>query len=124
MADAKNAGMFVIDMKNGDESAGENWLRDAAVKLPASAGSSSSKARWCFTTRGTSSATPAWGSNDPNRTKRVLGFSCRLAIMTEFVSTNGRNSGNPPAEWNIGSWKDPKTWFAAVLANDDGGLHS
>ena len=32
--------------------------------------------------------------------------------MTEFVSTNGRTFGKPPAKWNIGSWKDESTWFA------------
>ena len=43
-----------------------------------------------------------WGSNDSNRHRRFLGFHWLPgAIMTEFVSTNGRTFATPPADWNI-----------------------
>jgi uncharacterized protein (TIGR03790 family) len=56
----------------------------------------------------------SWGSNDPNRHERNLGFTWLPgAIMTEFVSTNARTLIRPPDTWRLGNWKDEKTWFMA-----------
>ena len=39
----------------------------------------------------------SWGSNDPNRKQRHLGFEWLPgAIATEYVSTNGRTFAKPP----------------------------
>jgi uncharacterized protein (TIGR03790 family) len=55
----------------------------------------------------------AWGSNDPNRKQRHLGFHWLPgAIMTEFVSTNARTFKMPPDQWNLGNWGDQRTWYA------------
>jgi len=53
-----------------------------------------------------------WGSNDPNRHQRNLGFQWLPgALVTEYVSTNGRTFRRPPPDWTISTWKDSKGWF-------------
>jgi uncharacterized protein (TIGR03790 family) len=55
----------------------------------------------------------SWGSNDPDRKERHLGFHWLPgAIMTEYVSTNGRTFARPPDSWNIGAWGDSRANFA------------
>jgi uncharacterized protein (TIGR03790 family) len=57
----------------------------------------------------------SWGSNDPDRKERHLGFQWLPgAIMTEYVSTNGRSFTRPPDSWNIGAWGDPRATFAGT----------
>jgi uncharacterized protein (TIGR03790 family) len=57
----------------------------------------------------------SWGSNDQDRKERHLGFHWLPgAIMTEYVSTNGRTFAKPPDNWNLGNWTDQKTWFAGA----------
>ena len=47
--------------------------------------------------------------------QRHLGFHWLPgAIMTEYVSTNGRTFARPPDSWNIGAWGDPKANFAGT----------
>jgi uncharacterized protein (TIGR03790 family) len=54
-----------------------------------------------------------WGSNDPNRHQRNLGFQWLPgALVTEYVSTDGRTFQRPPSGWTIGTWKDAAGWFA------------
>ena len=53
-----------------------------------------------------------WGSNDPNRHERNLGFQWLPgALAIEYVSTDGRTFRRPPAAWTIGTWKDASGWF-------------
>lgn len=112
---ARNKGKFVIDLNGADDGPGNDWLRNAVIFLPQD--------------RVVMDATPkvltnerdvigyaSWGSNDKNRKKRFLGFQWLPgAIMTEYVSSNGRTFRRPPAEWELGaSWAitDRPKWFA------------
>ena len=58
----------------------------------------------------------SWGSNDHQHKNRFLHFQWLPgAIMTEYVSTNGRTFVRPPATWELGaSWAetDRPKWFA------------
>jgi uncharacterized protein (TIGR03790 family) len=109
---ARNQGKFVIDMRSGSDEPGEDWLRDAAVKLPGD--------RLVLDQSGAVLygqpdviGFASWGSNDSNRRRRTPGFRWLPgAVLTEYVSTNARTFRRPPEGWNIGTWKDQKTWFA------------
>jgi uncharacterized protein (TIGR03790 family) len=109
---ARNRGKFVIDAKGGT-SDGDKWLQAAAALLP--------KARLTFD--GTEDVLynrrdvigyASWGSNDPARKRRWLGFQWLPgAIVTEFVSSNARTLKRPPDDWTIGAtWDDPAHLFA------------
>jgi len=111
---ATNRGKFIIDMADGGNREGESWLRDAAKQLPAD------RVVLEDTTKVLYGQTDvigyaSWGSNDGNRHDRFTKFEWLPgAIMTEFVSTNGRTFTRPPDNWNIGSWSTPKLWFAGA----------
>lgn len=111
---ARNTGRFVIDMKEGDDSPGEDWLRDAAIRLPTERTVFNQDKQVLYDLGGVIGYA-SWGSNDPNRHRRMLGFKWLPgAIATEFVSTNGRTFARPPDNWTIGTWKDKATWFAGA----------
>lgn len=109
---AQNRGKFVIDLKGGDDTQGNQWLREAAGGLP--------KDRVVFDETRTVLSNEkdvigyaSWGSNDSDRKQRFLGFQWLPgAIMTEYVSTDGRTFARPPDAWTLGNWVDRKTWFA------------
>jgi uncharacterized protein (TIGR03790 family) len=111
---AANRGKFVIDLKADDDSGGNDWLRKAAQELPKNRvvlDESSEVLKGIADVIGYA----GWGSNDPARKTRYLGMGWLPgAIMTEFVSTNGRTFARPPESWQIGSWKDRSTWFAGA----------
>ena len=108
---AQNRGKFVIDLKGVDQTDGNNWLREAARELP--------KDRVVLDETGTVLynqtdviAYASWGSNDPARHQRHLGFKWLPgAIMTEYVSTNARTFERPPDNWNLGTWDNQATYF-------------
>ncbi len=108
---AANRGKFVLDLKSETNEPGNDWLRSAAIRLP--------KDRVVFDESSTVlydqtdvMGYAGWGSNDPNRHRRFLGYRWLPgAIMTEFVSTNGRTFERPPENWNISDWKSPNLWF-------------
>lgn len=109
---ARNTGKFVIDCKSASDESGDRWLKDAAILLPSDRVVLDESAT---VLRGQKSVIgfASWGSNDPNRKQRLLGFEWLPgAIMTEFVSTNARTFKRPPATWNISTWKTPELWFA------------
>jgi len=98
---ARNRGKFVIDLKAADNTQGNRWLLAAAQALP--------RGRLVLD-RSTAVVYnqldvigyASWGSNDPARKQRHLGFQWLPgAIMTEYVSTNGRSFERPPENWNI-----------------------
>lgn len=109
---ASNRGVFVLDAKSDSDAPGDSWLRDAAIALP--------KNRTVFDdTAGVLKEQKevigyaSWGSNDPARKTRTLGFRWLPgAVMTEYVSSNGRTFKRPPPTWQIGPWKDQKAYFA------------
>ncbi len=120
--DAVDRGKVVIDLRAEDADGGNAWLRAAAAKIP--------KDRLVLEETGNVLydqkdviAYASWGSNDFDRHRRTLGFEWLPgAIMTEFVSTDARTFARPPANWTIGTWKEPSTWFAGspqALAADE-----
>jgi uncharacterized protein (TIGR03790 family) len=111
---AKNTGKFVIDLRRDENTPGNEWLRAAARQLPKERLVLDETSRVLMNERNVI-AYAGWGSNDPDRKQRMLGFEWLPgAIMTEFVSTNGRTFARPPKEWTLGVWSDTKTWFAGA----------
>jgi uncharacterized protein (TIGR03790 family) len=109
---ARNRGKFVIDLKNSDSTPGNNWLLEAARALPLERVLLDESARVIYGEQDVIGYA-SWGSNDPDRKQRHLGFKWLPgAIMTEYVSTNGRTVTRPPDTWNLGAnWSDPKGLF-------------
>jgi uncharacterized protein (TIGR03790 family) len=109
---ARNMGRFVIDLRADNDHQGNQWLRTAALLLPA--------ARVVMDDSATILANltnvigyASWGSNDNDRKHRLLHFQWLPgAIATEFVSTDARTFRKPPDNWELGTWSDRKTWFA------------
>jgi uncharacterized protein (TIGR03790 family) len=110
--EARNRGKFVIDLKSSDNEAGNDWLRAAAKLLPADRVVLDETDKVLYDQRDVIGYA-AWGSNDPNRKRRFVGFQWLPgAIATEYVSTNGRTFQRPPDTWTITSWSDRLNFFA------------
>jgi uncharacterized protein (TIGR03790 family) len=108
---ARNEGKFVFDLKASDGGPGNGWLRAAALALPKERVVMDDSAK-VLTGEKNVIGYGGWGSNDPDRHQRTLGFQWLPgAIVTEFVSTNGRTFRRPPADWTIGTWKSVSGWF-------------
>jgi uncharacterized protein (TIGR03790 family) len=118
---ARNTGKFVIDVRANNNTPGNSWLRTAAMLLPKDRVVIDDSAT-VLTGMKNVIAYASWGSNDPDRRHRFLDFQWLPgAIVTEFVSTDGRTLRRPPDHWELGNWKDPSTWFAGApqtLATD------
>jgi uncharacterized protein (TIGR03790 family) len=109
---AANRGKFVIDLHSSGDEAGDNWLRAAAMLLPKDRVVFDESTKVVYDQRDVIGYA-SWGSNDKNRHRRFLGFHWLPgAIMTEYVSTNGRTFARPPDSWSISDWTSPKLWFA------------
>ncbi len=109
---ARNRGKFVIDLKGSDNTQGDAWLLQAARQLPHDRVILDTS-RTVLNHESDVIAYASWGSNDPDRKERHLGFHWLPgAIMTEYVSTNGRTFARPPEGWNMGAWGDAKATFA------------
>jgi uncharacterized protein (TIGR03790 family) len=108
---ASNRGKFVIDMAGGGNAMGENWLKEAASLLPKDR-VVLDESTTVLTKQTDVIGYASWGSNDKARHERFLGFQWLPgAIVTEYVSTNGRTFNKPPDEWNISDWNSPEKWF-------------
>jgi uncharacterized protein (TIGR03790 family) len=108
---ARNRGKFVIDLKGSDNTQGNTWLLQAAGQLPRDR-VVLDNSRTVLSHQSDVIAYASWGSNDPDRKERHLGFHWLPgAIMTEYVSTNGRSFARPPDSWNLGAWGDAKATF-------------
>jgi uncharacterized protein (TIGR03790 family) len=108
---ARNRGKFVIDLKGSDNTQGNAWLLQAARQLPRDRVVLDAS-RTVLSHQSDVIAYASWGSNDPDRKERHLGFHWLPgAIMTEYVSTNGRSFARPPDTWNMGAWGDAKATF-------------
>ena len=106
-----NRGKFVIDLKSSLDDQGNDWLRNAAILLPKDRVVLDESSKVLYDVSDVIGYA-GWGSNDPNRHRRFLGFHWLPgAVMTEFVSTNARTFARPPDNWNISDWKSPKLWF-------------
>jgi len=111
--EARNRGKFVIDLKGSDKTPGNTWLREAARALPQDRVVLDESAR-VLSGEQDVIGYASWGSNDPDRKQRHLGFKWLPgAIMTEYVSTNARTFTRPPETWNLGSWDHPSGFFFA-----------
>lgn len=111
---AANRGKFVIDMKSGDDTPGNDWLRDAAILLPKDRVIFDPSPEVLYNQKDVIGYA-SWGSNDPHRKQRLLHFEWLPgAIATEYVSTDARTFARPPEDWNISTWdaKDRGLWFA------------
>lgn len=109
---AQNKGKFVIDLRADNSTEGNTWLRAAATLLPKDRVELDDSAAVLYGAKQVIGYA-SWGSNDPDRKKRMLGFEWLPgAVMTEYVSTNARTFTQPPASWTVGTWKDKSTWFA------------
>jgi uncharacterized protein (TIGR03790 family) len=109
---ARNRGVFVIDTGSPENGDGNNWLRAAALLLPAGRVVLDDTPNVLYKQRNVIGYA-SWGSNDGGRKQRWLGFEWLPgAIMTEFVSTNARTLKPPPPEWNLTTYTDREHWFA------------
>ena len=122
---ARNRGKFVIDLKGSDNTQGNAWLLQAAQQLPRDR-LVLDVSRAVLYHESDVIAYASWGSNDPDRKERHLGFHWLPgAIMTEYVSTNGRTFARPPDSWNIGRvGRSAKPPSAASPQSLDRRLHS
>jgi uncharacterized protein (TIGR03790 family) len=102
---AVNRGKFVIDTLERDQTSGNSWLLAAAKLLPQDRVVLDTTPT-VLTNRQDVIGYASWGSNDAARKTRFLRFSWLPgAIMTEYVSTNGRTFVRPPDSWQISpSW--------------------
>jgi uncharacterized protein (TIGR03790 family) len=110
--EAANRGWFVFDMRSASDDDGDNWLRTAAIFLPKERVilDESSKV---LTGIADVIGFASWGSNDRARTQRFLGMKWLPgAIVTDYVSENGRTMTRPPDDWQI-----KKSGFAGSKQN-------
>lgn len=110
--DARNRGKFVFDLKGSDSDGGDTWLREASQALPKERVVMDETGEVLYNQREVIGYA-SWGSNDRARKQRMLGFQWLPgAIVTEFVSTDGRTFARPPNTWNITTWEDHAHLFA------------
>ena len=108
---ARKRGKFVIDLKSSSDEPGNNWLRTAAILLPKEHVIFDETAKVLAGEKDLIGYA-SWGSNDGNRQQRRLGMQWLPgAVMTEFVSTNGRTFERPPANWTIAPWTNRAAWW-------------
>jgi uncharacterized protein (TIGR03790 family) len=111
---AVDRGKIVLDLSGNDDRMGNDWLRRAARLLPAGRVVLDTSTTVLYEQRDVIGYA-AWGSNDKARTRRFVGFRWLPgALVTEYVSTNGRTFAQPPASWTIGDWKDKAAYFAGA----------
>lgn len=115
---ARNTGKFVIDARADDSTAGNQWLRTAALLLPRDRVVLNDSAA-VLTDQKDVIGYAAWGANDRDRKERFLHFQWLPgAIATEFVSTDGRTFQRPPDSWKpSNNWTDKSGWFVGSPQN-------
>src|SRR6185437_1311647 len=91
---------------------GDNWLRAAAARLPKDRVIFDDSTQVLYDQKDVIGYA-SWGSNDNNRHRRFVNFRWLPgAIVTEYVSTDGRTFARPPDNWNISNWNTKNLWFA------------
>jgi uncharacterized protein (TIGR03790 family) len=109
---ARNRGKFVLDLQSEKNDAGNNWLRNAAMTLPADRTTIDETIRPLYNQKDVIGYA-SWGSNDEHRTERWLHFQWLPgAIATEFVSTSARTFLRPPDAWKHTGWQNKAGFFA------------
>lgn len=103
---ARNDGVFVLDMSSAGNDEGNRWLREAARVLPPSRILHEQSPVVVYAAENVIGYA-SWGSNDEQRLKegrRWLGFRWLPgAIATQYVSTDGRTFFEPDESWTISS---------------------
>jgi len=108
---ARNRGKFVLDLKSADDEDGNSWLRTAGILLPADRAFIDESTK-VVTLQKDVIGYASWGSNDPARKIRDIGFQWLPgAITAEFVSTSGRTLKRPPDGWTYTTWQDRLHFF-------------
>lgn len=96
---ARNRGDVVLDLKAGAGNKGDDWLRTTALLLPRSRVVLDETTNVLYRAKNVIGYA-SWGSNDPNRHQRSMGFEWLPgAIVVDFVSTNARSLRKPPDNW-------------------------
>jgi uncharacterized protein (TIGR03790 family) len=110
---AANKGKFVIDERDTGEATGDEWLHSAAIFLPQDRVVLDQSTTVLYNQTDVIGYA-SWGSNDRNRHRRFTGFHWLPgAIVTEFVSTDGRTFLKPPDSWNSSmDWSKRSGLFA------------
>jgi uncharacterized protein (TIGR03790 family) len=113
----RNRGKFVIDLSNSGDQPGNNWLRTAAILLPANRVLIDETPSVLYDLHDVIGYA-AWGSNDENRRRRALGFQWLPgAIAMEFVSTDARTLRRPPDDWTFLGWAAKQHLFGGSSQN-------
>lgn len=114
---ASDRGKVVIDVRADNNAEGNGFLREAAAKIPKDRLVFDDSPKVLYGEKDVI-AYASWGFNDPDRKRRVVGFTWLPgAIMTDFVSNNGRTFARPPANWTLGTWANVASWFAGSPQN-------
>jgi uncharacterized protein (TIGR03790 family) len=110
---ATNRGKFVLDLRSADDEPGNDWLRDAAILLPADRVVLEESIQPVYDQTDVIGYA-SWGSNDRHHDRRFPGFRWLPGgIVTEYVSTDGRTFQKPPEKWVPSrDWNTPSAWFA------------
>jgi len=108
---ARNRGKFVLDLQSERDEPGNNWLRTAAMLLPASRVIVDESTRVLYKQKDVIGYA-SWGSNDSARHERWLHFEWLPgAVAAEFVSTSARTFKRPPDAWKPTGWEDREHFF-------------
>ncbi|MEQ1884668.1 MAG: TIGR03790 family protein [Bryobacteraceae bacterium] len=109
---AKNRGRVVLDLSAPDDAAGNNWLRDTAISLPADRVLFDESEKPVYGAQDVIGYA-SWGSNDGHRDRRFPGFRWLPGgIATQYVSSDGRTFARPPENWKSRTrWDDPMYMF-------------
>lgn len=112
---ARNTGIVVLDQRQPGVELGDNWLDRAARALPKDRVLLEETERVVYGARFVIGYA-SWGSNDPNRHDRDQRFQYLPgALVTEYVSTDGRTFQEPPAGWKpSGDWEHRAAAFAGA----------
>lgn len=101
--DARAGGRFVFDCRNSRIDAGQAWMRDARDRLAARGHATvfDTRADVVLYEQQDVIGYCGWGSNDPARKRRFLGFDWLPgALAIEYVSTSARTFVPPAPGWS------------------------
>ena len=120
---ARNQGKFVFDLKSDDDSEGNNWLRTAGLALPKERVVMDESSKVLIGEKDVIGYA-GWGSNDPNRHQRNLGFQWLPgALVSEYVSTDGPHVRAPSRQLDHRHMEGVRRLVRRLAANAYRRLH-